>query len=55
MTKNICISIKNFATYQRAKAVAALRGEKISRLVENMFEQYIAKNTVNVNSVNKTE
>ena len=55
MTKNICISIKNFTTYQRAKAVAALRGEKISRLVENMFEQYIAKNTVQANHISKSE
>jgi len=53
MTKNVCISIKNFSTYQRAKAVAALRGEKLSRVIESLLEKYVEKNTVN--STNRVE
>ena len=53
MTKNICISIKNFATYQRAKAVAALRGERISRVVESLLEKYVEKNAVDLHGANR--
>ncbi|HPH11151.1 MAG TPA: hypothetical protein PKW59_09830 [Thermotogota bacterium] len=53
MTKNVCISIKNFSTYQHAKAVAALRGEKLSRVIESLLEKYVEKNTVN--STNRVE